>query len=112
MHRLTTAMTVAGTLATGLPLLTEVANAQTTFNWYQFTPLYCEAFVYRHTDGSVSSSLYVNVNLNGYPYNILVPDSPLIGALYKSCTDGSGFWAYYEGPAAGWTTFYTYPGLH
>jgi hypothetical protein len=55
--------------------------------------------------------MYVEVILNGVNYYILIPDSQLISGLYKSCTDGSGFFAWYAGPSAGWTSFYTYPGL-
>jgi len=39
MHQLIKAMTVAGMVATGLPLLTEAVNAQTIYTWYQFSPL-------------------------------------------------------------------------
>ena len=110
MHQLIKAMTVSGMVATGFPLA-EAANAQTAYTWYQLTPLNCQANVYRYSDGSVSTSLSIAVNLDGSVIYIWVPDSPLISGLYKSCTDTSGFWAWYDGPAAGWTSFYTYAGL-
>ncbi len=111
MHQLIKAMTVAGMIATGLPLLTEAADAQTIYTWYQFTPQSCEATIYPHADGSISTSMYIGVILNGTFTDIYMPDSQLISALFKSCTDGSGFWAWYAGPAAGWTSYFTYPGL-
>jgi hypothetical protein len=110
MHQLVKAMTVAGMFAASLPLLTEAAKAQTPYTWYQFTPQLCEASLSQRADGSVVTSLYLGVILNGTFTYIIVPDSPIISALYKSCNDGSGFMAYYAG-AAGWTAFYTYPGL-
>jgi hypothetical protein len=111
MQQLVKAMTVAGIFAVGLPLLTEAANAQTPYTWYQFTPQLCEANLNKLADGSVSTSLYVGVFLNGTYTYIVVPDSPVISALYQSCIDGAGFYAWYAGSAAGWTAFYTYPGL-
>jgi hypothetical protein len=112
MHQLVRAMSVASLFAAGLPLSTGAANAQTPYTWYQFTPSLCEAdLVYRESTGSWFTDLYLGVFLNGTYTYIYVPDSPIISALYKSCTDGSGFYAYYAGPAAGWTSFYTYPGL-
>jgi hypothetical protein len=111
MHQLIKAMTVAGMIATGLPLFTEAANAQSIYTWYQFSPQSCEATIIPHADGSISTTMYIGVFLNGTYTNIYMPNSQLISALYKSCTDGSGFWAWYAGPAAGWTDYYTYPGL-
>jgi hypothetical protein len=111
MHQLARAMTVAGTLAASLPLLTEAANAQTPYTWYQFTPQLCEVELYQQANGSTTTYLYLGVILNGTYTYIYVPDSPIISGLYKSCNDGSGFYAWYDGPTAGWTAFYTYPGL-
>ena len=111
MHQLIKAMTVAGMIATGLPLLTEAANAQTIYTWYQFTPQSCEATISPHADGSISTTMYIGVILNGTYTTIWMPDSSLISGIYKSCADGSGFWAWYDGPAAGWTSYFTYPGL-
>jgi hypothetical protein len=111
MHRLVKAMTVAGMVTMGLPLLPEAASAQTINTWYQFSPNSCEATISPGADGSTSTTMYVGVFLNGTYTYIYMPDSQLISAMYKSCTDGSGFLAWYAGPAAGWTSFYTYPGL-
>jgi hypothetical protein len=112
MHQLIKAMTVAGTVATGLPLLTEAAKAQTIYSWYQFNPLYCETGAYRNANGGKSTYLTIVVNLNGSAYSIYIPpDSQLISSLFQSCFDGSGFYAWYNGAGDGWTDFYTYPGL-
>src|SRR6266446_2391768 len=82
MHQLIKAMTVAGMVASGLPLLTEAANAQTAYTWYQFTPLYCEPSIWPRGDGSASTSLIIAVNLNGSAYYINVPDSHVISAIF------------------------------
>jgi hypothetical protein len=109
MHQFVTAMTVAGMIA-GLPL-TEAANAQTPWTWYQFTAEACEATVYTASNGSVVSYLQIQVFLNGTATWIYVPNSPIISALYSQCTDGgTGFYAMADG-AGNWTSFYTSPGL-
>ena len=110
MHRLIKAMTVVGMVA-GLPL-TEAANAQTPWTWYQFTANACEATVYTTANGTIVSYLQMLVILNGVATWIYVPNSPIISALYSQCTDGgTGFFAMADG-GGNWTSCYTYPGLH
>lgn len=111
MPQLVKAMSIAGMVAAGLPLLTEAASAQTIYSWYQFTPLYCYSGFSHNANGSISSFLQIVVNLNGSAYSINIPDSQLFSSLFQSCFDGSGFYAWYNGPGDGWNAFYTYPGL-
>src|SRR5260370_7110095 len=78
MHQLIKAMTVAGMIATGLPLLTEAADAQPIYTWYQFTPQTCEAPLYPHANGSISTSMYIRLIFPRTLTSILLPDPHFI----------------------------------
>lgn len=117
MHRLIKAMTVAGMVATALPLLlTESADAQTLYSWNKLTPVYCYFWVNQAVGSSTASSgLSITASTNGAVAYISVPDTNIMSAmLTKACFEGSVFWGWYgrySGGALDWWDFYITPGL-
>jgi hypothetical protein len=114
MHQCVKAMTVAGMIATGLPLLTEAANAQTA-GWNRISTQYCESPLTTISNvvapGSVFAPLWIwGINGNGTGMWVFVPDSSITGAMLRLCYDGAAFWGWYDN-VAGWTEFYFYQGM-
>ena len=107
MHRSVKAMTVAGMVAIGLPLLTGGADAQNVGQWNLVRPRICETYGYSSPDGSrVITNLIVWTDT----YSFTVSDSLTISTLLKFCYDGSAFYGYDAGPTI-WSDFYVTPGL-
>jgi hypothetical protein len=116
MHQLIRAMTVAGMVASGLPLLTEAADAQIVNGWHKLTPVYCYFWVNQAVGSSTATSgLSMTASFdNGIDY-IGIPDTNIMSAvLTKACFEGSVIWGWYgpySGSALSWTEFYVSPGL-
>ena len=111
MHQVVRAMTVAGMLATGLPLLTEAANADGTIftpgAWNLIVPATCQTFESPQAGGGTITSMQI---YNGEDF-AHVYDSLAISALFRICYDGLPIYGFYTSPSAGFTSFWTYPGL-
>jgi len=114
MLRTAKAMTVAAMIATGLPLLTETASAQTPYTYYYIQPVYCWSYkdwAPVASDGSwirVDAALIYDRN-NGFYVRAL--DSAAIPTLLKMCYDRTPFWAEYVGGSVPWLEFYFNNGL-
>jgi hypothetical protein len=111
MHQLVKAMTVAGMLATGLPLLTGAANAQVVGNWNLVRPFSCYTWQTFNPDGSQSTN-YMTVTDSTSWYSFSVSDPAVISALFKFCDDGKPFYAWGRPAGYFWNTVYVYPGLN
>jgi hypothetical protein len=111
MHQLIKAMTVVGMVATGLPLLTEAANAQAVAQWNLVRPFSCYTWQNFNPDGSPSTN-YMTVTDSTNWYSFLVSDPAVISALFKFCDDGKPFYAWGRPQGLPWNTVYVYPGLN
>jgi hypothetical protein len=116
MHRLVKAMTVAGMIAAGSPLLIEAADAQQVpaNNWYEIKPVYCyttpsmPANVFPVGPATTPLFIWAAVGTTSF-MTVTVPDSSIASAMLKLCYDGSAFYGWFDG--RGWSEFWITPGL-
>src|SRR5262249_32302304 len=96
MFRTVKAMTLAGTIAAGLPLLTETASAQTASGWYLIRPIACDFGEQQHADGTWTGQVVLAVS--GPESNVsVIFNSELIGGMLKLCSDGTPFYSWWTG---------------
>jgi hypothetical protein len=99
------AITIAGALATSLPLFTGTANALTPYAWNTITPAYCYSYSFTYR-GQKDTELAITDRSGTTIYAL---GSQVIGNLASSCMYGTSFQAYYNPTQAYFTTFYIVP---
>jgi hypothetical protein len=123
MFRAVKAMTVAGMIAMGVPLLTEAANAQAVLGqWNILRAAYCWTQQQFNPDGSLGTNYLTVVGNNpytspgspGYNYfSFFVSDSAVIPILFKWCASGNFFYVIAEsqGASVPWNSVFVYDGF-
>jgi hypothetical protein len=109
MHQMIKAMTVAGMVATGLPSLTEVANAQSPNQWNIVRPQACETGEVFDSNGD-STKTWILIWNTPDTSSFYFSKSNTVSALAKLCYDGSAFWVYVDNIFRS-TNVYITPGL-
>jgi hypothetical protein len=94
MFRTVKSMTIAGVLATSLPLLTGTANALTPNAWNLFFPYQCMSWSYVKSNGDVSTVLNITSYENYIASNFNVIDSQIIPMLVSACNIHFGLKVY------------------
>jgi hypothetical protein len=105
MFRTVKAMTVAGMITAGLPLLTETIKAQ-TYGWNLVTPVQCQTINLPNSSGEMQTGLHVYTSGG---YSIEVFESEVISTIAKNCDEGKSFYGWYVAGQLYWTAFYFYP---
>jgi hypothetical protein len=94
MFQTVKAITIAGVLATSLPLLTGTANALTPNNWNSIMPYSCQSSSLNHngvTDTLVSITFWEGAWRTMYVFG-----SQVTGNVLNHCMSGTPFVAYYN----------------
>jgi hypothetical protein len=107
MHRLIKTTTIAGVLATSLPLLIGTANALTPNAWNPITPYRCQSYSFQNNNGEIQTTLNISAT-DGTFLNVF--ESPVTSTILRYCAQGSTFLAWYDPSQRYWTEFYFYPG--
>jgi hypothetical protein len=97
MFRTVKAMTAAGIIAAGLPLLTETASAQQVDGWNLVRPHTCVFFSFQNYPPTLT------IYQANSSFAVYLVDSLATSTLLKMCNDGSPFYAFWDSYWQVWT---------